>query len=353
MNADDVFSSQRSIRIPAEWEPHACCWMAWTVQRQEWKDWTGPVMTELAGVIEAVAQFEPVRLLTPPDQLADARARFAGGNVEIIEAPVDDIWMRDIAPTFALRGEEVVAIDWNFNGWGNTRQRPARSGDHLAATADAVFGAPRVSLPFIAEGGALITDGQGTLVTTESCLLNPNRNPFGSEEARKQRIERALQALGVRRTIWLKGDPREPVTSGHIDGYAMFTAPGALLVEMIEDDDADAPQWREHDIATLERSNDAAGCRLRIERVRAPRKLHWKFKGAMFAPCYLNAYVADGAVIAGKFGDPERDKLAQEALERAFPGRRIVMLRIDHIASGGGGVRCLTQQMVKVGRIFK
>jgi agmatine deiminase len=327
--------------------------MAWAVQRHEWKNWTEPVMMELAGVIEAVAQFEPVRLLTPPDQLADARARFAGGNVEIVEAPVDDIWMRDIAPTFALRGTQVVGIDWNFNGWGNSRQRPARPGDRLTATAEAIFGVPRVSLPFIAEGGAFISDGQGTLVTTESCLLNPNRNPFGSEDTRKQRLERALQELGVRRTIWLKGDPCEPVTSGHIDGYAMFTAPGALLVEVIEDGDVDAPQWREHDIATLEGSTDAAGRRLRIARVRAPRKRHWKFKGAMFAPCYLNAYVANGAVIAAKFGDPERDELAQEALEGAFPGRRIVMLRIDHIANGGGGIHCLTQPMVGNGELHQ
>ena len=103
------------IRIPAEWEAHACCWMAWTAD-PDWKDHAESLKIELASVVQRIAQFEPVRLLTSTNQMSDARARFGGGNVEIIEAPVDDIWMRDIAPTFACRGSEVVAIDWNFNG---------------------------------------------------------------------------------------------------------------------------------------------------------------------------------------------------------------------------------------------
>lgn len=323
-----------NFRIPAEWEPHLCCWMAWAVH-SEWKDWVGKVKDELESVVRAIAQFERVRLLTPPEQLADARARFSGGNVEIIEAPVDDIWMRDIAPTFALRDGNPVAIDFNFNGWGNSRR--GRPGDRLAGTAEAVFGVAQVCAPFIAEGGAFITDGEGTLITTESCLLNPNRNPFGADEIQKEKIEQALGDFGIHRIIWLKGDPDEPITSGHIDGYVMFTASGGLLVESGDDLDGPPPQWRAHDIATLENSFDVAGRRLRIERVHPPRKQYWKFKGSNFSPCYLNAYVANGAVIAACFGDAERDEKAREALSRAFPGRATEMLRIDHIASGGGG----------------
>ena len=114
-------NNSNSIRIPAEWEPHSSCWMAWAVH-PEWLDWVDEVKSELAEVICTIAKFETVRLLTPPHGLAEAKARFAGGNVEIIEARVDDIWMRDIAPTFALRSNEVVAIDWNFNGWGCGRK---------------------------------------------------------------------------------------------------------------------------------------------------------------------------------------------------------------------------------------
>src|SRR6185437_15967301 len=104
------------IRMPAEWEPHSSCWMAWAVH-PELLNCADKVKSELSSVICAIAKFEHVRLLTPTYELADARARFSSANVEVIEAPVDDIWMRDIAPTFAIRGRQVVAIDWNFNGW--------------------------------------------------------------------------------------------------------------------------------------------------------------------------------------------------------------------------------------------
>jgi agmatine deiminase len=321
--------------------------MAWAVHA-EWKGWIDLVKDELGAVIREISRFEPVRLLAPPDELANARARFSGQNIEIVEAPVDDIWMRDIAPIFALRSGEIVAIDLNFNAWGNTR--PRRPGDRLAATAGATFGLQRILAPFVAEGGALITDGDGTLITTESCLLNQNRNAFGRRTIRKDEIERGMGGLGVRRVIWLKGDPTESVTNGHIDGYAMFTAPGSLLVESAEDEDMSLSRCRKHDIAILEATNDAAGRTLQIERVRPPRKRHWRFRGRHWAPCYLNAYIANGAVIASRFDDPERDEATKAALARAFPGRKIIMLRIDHIASGGGGIRCLTQPMVKTAR---
>jgi agmatine deiminase len=191
------------VRIPADWEPHSCCWMAWAVH-PEWLDWVDKVKSELSGVIRAVAKFEAVRLLTPPHEAVEARARFAGENVEIIEAPVDDIWMRDIAPTFAMRSEEVVAIDWNFNGWGSPKERPARPGDQLAKLAERIFGVPRISVSFVADAGALITDGCGTLITTRSCLLNPNRNPICVTQ---NDLERKFATLGFTRVIWLEGDP--------------------------------------------------------------------------------------------------------------------------------------------------
>jgi agmatine deiminase len=318
--------------------------MAWAVH-PEWKDWVQEVEAELAEVIRTISQFEPVRLLTPPADVAEARARFPSSRVDIVEATVDDIWMRDIAPTFALRGDEVVAIDWNFNGWGGSRERPPRKGDRLAEMSPSVFGVPRIEATFVAEGGALITDGEGTVIATRSCLLNPNRNPVRAGENRQHAIERALDAFGIRRVVWLEGDPCEPITSGHVDGYVMFTAPGAVLVETVEDEQTEPPLWREHDIAILGEVLDAAGRMIKVERVRAPRKQYWKFRGPFWAPCYLNAYVANGAMIAGRFGDAERDEAAKNALKTAFPDRKIVMLRIDHIASGGGGIPCLTQPM--------
>ena len=206
-----------------------------------------------------------------------------------------------------------------------------------------MFGVPRVSVRIVAEGGALVTDGCGTMITTRSCLLNPNRNPVRRGVDRQHMIEMTLGKLGIRKVIWLEGDPCEPITSGHTDGYVLCAPGGVVLVEAIDDKDVEPPLWREHDIALLENARDADGHRLKVMRVLSPRKRYWKGNRESFAPCYLNAYVANGAVITARFGDPKRDEAARKALATAFPGREIVILNIDHIANGGGGIHCLTQ----------
>lgn len=164
-------------------------------------------------------------------------------------------------------------------------------------------------------------------------------------ENRERIIERELTKLGIHRVVWLEGDPCEPDTSGHIDGYVLFKGPGAVLVEVCDDEQVEPPMWRAHDIAIIEGAKDAADRTLGVEQVRTSRKRHWRFKGYNFAACYLNAYVANDAVITARFGDGERDDAAKDALANAFPGREIIMLRIDHIANGGGGIHCLTQPM--------
>ncbi len=342
-----------SIRLPAEWEPHSCCWMSWAVHREWDKATAHNIKRDLFKVVQTVADYEPVRLLAPSGPaLREAQQRFeAFGNVTVTGAPVDDFWMRDIMPTFALRGRavprEIVAIDWNFNGWGGTEERPRRAGDRLAKVAASIFGVPRVSTSFVAEGGALVTDGCGTLITTRSCLLNPNRNPPIPNHDPQRMIEKELSKLGVSNVIWLEGDPCEPITGGHTDGYVLCAPDGVVLVETIDDSDVEPPLWREHDIALLESTCDAVGRKFRIVRVRAPRMRYWQGNPGSFAPCYLNVYVANGAVIGGRFGDPERDEAARTTLAKAFRGRDIVMLDINHIANGGGGVRCLTQPMIR------
>jgi agmatine deiminase len=332
-----------AIRLPAEWEPHAYCWMAWAVHG-EWRTHADEVKRELREVIATVAEYEPVRLLTPPNQIADAKRQSFGGNVEIVPAPVDDIWMRDIAPTVAFRGDEVVAVDWNFNGWGGTTGRRSRPGDRLAGFISANMALPVVHAPFIAEGGAIVTDGEGTIIITKSCLLNGNRNPaFGrSSSEQMDEMERGLSHFGGRKIIWLEGDATEPTTSGHADAYVLFARPGSLLVEGIEPEGMPIPN-RAADIEAFRAAKDSRSAPLELITVLPPRQRYWRFSGSSFAPCYLNAYVANGAIITGKFGDPERDEAAKEAFERTFPGRSVRMLAIDHIAAGGGGIHCLTQ----------
>lgn len=341
------------IRIPAEWEPHACCWMAWAVHR-EWGRAVRKVKRELSEVVQTIARYEPVCLLAPRGFAArEARREFSAcPSVTVIEAPVDDIWMRDIAPTFALRRrgarQEVVAIDWNFNAWGATKARLPRPGDRLAKTAAAIFGVPRIQARFVAEGGAFATDGRGTLVTTRSCLLNPSRNPVRRGKDRQRLIQAELRRFGIRYVVWLEGDPCEPGTSGHVDGYVLLAPSNVALVDACDDKEVEAPMWRAHDIALLKGARSTHGRRLKVRPVRAPRPRYCSGDPESFAASYLNAYVANGAVIGARFGDPERDEAARMALVRAFPGCKIVMLWIDNIADGGGGIHCLTQPMPAV-----
>jgi agmatine deiminase len=342
-----------NIRIPAEWEGHECCWMAWAVHR-EWSARDAvKIKQDLTKVVRAVARFEPVRLLAPRGrEFQEACRRFSDCSaVTVIEAPVDDFWMRDIMPTFAVRTDgrqrQVVAIDWNFNGWGGSPERSARSGDQHAKAAASIFGAPHVAVAYDAEGGALAFDGRGTLITTRSCLLNPNRNPFRGQVDRQTAIALEFEKLGIDQVIWLEGDICEPITSGHVDGYVLPAPGNKVLVETIDDPHGEQPFWREHDIRLLKNARTARGRKLKVERVPAPRKRYLRGDPSSFAASYLNVYVANGAVIGPAFGDSERDELAGKTLAGAFRGREIILLRIDAIAAGGGGIHCLTQPMPK------
>lgn len=276
-----------------------------------------------------------VRLLTPPKLLSDARGQHFGPNVEIVEAPVDDIWMRDIAPIYALRNGEPVCIDLNFNGWGSTRFRQARPGDRLAGVARGLFAATMLHAPFVAEGGAFVVAHDGGVFTTRSCLLNPNRNPHVSQSE----IESALIRLGASKVVWLDGDPKEKITSGHADGYVLLGESGDILVQRTDAGGRSA--LRNSDIRTLQNLRAADENAPPVRLVSSPRIA--RRASELFADSYLNVYTPNAAVLAPKFGDRLRDAEARAAIEDAFPGRKLQMLSIPHLASGGGGIRCLVQ----------
>jgi agmatine deiminase len=341
-----------NLRIPSDWEPHQCCWMAWSVHCDEWdKASVNKIKRNLSEVAQTIARYEPVRILAPRGPtLREARREFAGcTNILVIDAPVDDFWMRDIMPTFALTEigsiREVVGIDWNFNGWGATPDRAARAGDRLAKIGGGMFGVSILTASFVAEGGALLADGRGTMITSRSCLLNPNRNPDRRDTDVTKMIEADLARFGIQQVIWLDGDPDEPITSGHVDGYVLCAPGGVILVEANDREQDVRPLGCERDIAVLENATDIGGDRFKVTHILPPRPRYLRSNQTLFAACYLNAYLANGAVIGARFGDKERDELAQSVFENAFPGREVVMLRIDAIAAGGGGIRCLTQPM--------
>jgi agmatine deiminase len=320
-------SGNREIRIPADHEPHACTIMAWAVHR-EWGAEKEQVECELEGVVRTIAEYEPIKLLTPPDLVPAARGRKFGPDVEIVPAAVDDIWMRDIAPVFAKRGTETIAIDFNFNAWDNSRR--GRAGDRLARTYE--FGVPVNGMPFVAEGGAFITDGEGLAVTTRSCLLS--RNPQLDETA----ITDAFGCVGIRDVIWLDGDRTEPITTGHPDGYMAFLPDGRLLVEVI----ASGPgSWRRQRDLGMLRQLSTKG---KLNGVEAFEVVPDASAGsAMMAATYMNLYITGGAVLTSRFGETQSDLRAKLELERLFPGRDVCMMEMRTILRGGGGIRCLTQ----------
>jgi agmatine deiminase len=318
--------------------------MSWAVP-DIWDEWIPCIREELAAIVRAISEFETVLLLTPSTVVHDARARFDGGNVQIVEAPVTDMWMRDAAPTFSVSGKGIVAIDWNPIDFAAPVPRVRRSERSFGFELSAILKTGYVRSPFAAEGGALLTDGQGMLVTTRSCLLHPRRNRPSPGIPMQLRLEREFRSFGIETVVWLEGDAAEPLTHGHVDGYVLMTSPGRVLVERIRDPDVEAPFWRSHDVILLRQARDASGRRLNVEFITAPRKRRWRFRGPNWAPGYLNAYLANGAVITASFGDRERDEMAVDVLQRSFPGRVIRMLRINHVASGGGGIRCLTQSI--------
>lgn len=315
------------IRIPADHEPHACTIMAWAVHR-EWGAEKEQVERELDGAIRAIAKYELIKLLTPPDLVPAARARKFGPEVEIVPAPVDDIWMRDIAPVFVKRGTETVAIDFNFNAWDNSRR--GRAGDRLARTHH--FGFPVIGMPFVAEGGAFITDGKGCAVATRSCLLS--RNPHLDETA----ITEGFGRVGIRDVIWLDGDRTEPITTGHPDGFMVFLPDGKLLVENI----ASGPgSWRRKRDVRMLRQLSTEG---KLNGIEAFEVVPDGSAGsATMAATYMNLFVTGGAVLTSRFGETQNDLRAKLELERHFPGRAVRMLDLRTILNGGGGIRCLTQ----------
>ncbi|MGH6681683.1 MAG: agmatine deiminase family protein [Bradyrhizobium sp.] len=323
-----------TLRLVPDWTPHSCCWMAWAFHH-EWGSLLRSVKQELHDLIVTISHYEPVRLLTPAHAVSEAQSRFACRNVEIVSAPVDDIWMRDIAPIYAMRGNHPVPIDLNFNSWGNSEYRKPRPGDRLASVASDLFGPCVIRAPFIAEGGAFTIDENGVVYTTKSCLLHKKRNPnVGSSE-----IEQALIKLGASKVVWLEGDEDEMITNGHVDGYVLPTESGDVLVQTA--DREDNALTRSSEVSVIRSVLHQRNPNTRVVLVSPP--VTPDRRDSMFAGSYLNAYAPNGAVIMPAFGDDVRDFEAKQTMSSAFPDREIVIVRIDSLATGGGGVRCLVQ----------
>jgi agmatine deiminase len=327
------------FRMPAEWEVHERCWMQWPYRENHF--WTDIKQTQLAyaRVARAVRKFEPVTMIVRGAELTTAQ-ELCGKDVDYLVMDLDDSWARDSGPNFVTSGQELAASVFHFAAWGRKYDR-IRSDAAVAHRVAEHLGVRTFSTSVFMEGGGINVDGQGTILTTETCILNKNRNP-GITRAEAERI--LCEWLGGEKVIWLPGDPMDLGTDGHVDGLACFVRPGVVLCQVgCRDDDADRFKDLQENMKALESATDAQGRALEIipiEEAYDAEDLGTEF----FCRAYVNFYIANGGIVFPYYGGVPTDERAQAAVRRAFPHHRLEAVDIDHILIGGGGIHCITQQ---------
>jgi agmatine deiminase len=345
--------------MPAEWAPHAGCWLIWPERPDNWRLGAKPAQRAFTAVAAAISRFEPVTMLVSARQYENARAVLPKA-VRVVELSSNDAWCRDTGPSF-LRGPggALGGVDWPFNAWGGLKGGlyfPWDLDDQVAGKILGLERARHFRAPYVLEGGAIHVDGEGTVLAVEQCVLNENRN----ENITRQDMERMLKEyLGASHVIWLREGVPHDETDGHVDNLACFIRPGVVLLSWC-DDPADPHYAVSRDAeARLRAARDAQGRALTVERIPMPTPMFFtqeeaegidatasgmnRCAGERLAASYVNFYCANGAIIAPCFG-VETDAPAHDALARLFPAKEIVMVPAREILLGGGNIHCITQQ---------
>jgi agmatine deiminase len=334
---ENTLPQAAGYRMPAEWEPHARCWMAWPCRRELWGDGLDAARAAYAAVARAISRFEPVTMVA---RLADAdeAGAICGPDVGIAALPLDDSWMRDIGPTFVCDAAgEVAGVCWRFNAWGG-KYGGYEADDALGGRLIGRLGMPRFDAPFVLEGGAIHSDGEGTILTTESVLLNSNRDMAGNRDEAAALLR---DWLGAEKVIWLPAGMAADETDGHVDNVACFVAPGRVLALASRETSDPNHERLQENLAVLAAERDARGRPLdiiRLEQATLPDET-----GNPGAASYINFYIANGGIVMPRFGTDD-DAPAAETVRRAFPDRHVVQVDARAIVRGGGGIHCITQQ---------
>ncbi|MET8749656.1 agmatine deiminase family protein [Streptomyces sp. NPDC004667] len=325
-------------RLGAEWESHTRTFMSWPALSSVWHEDLPYVREDIARIARAVGQYEAVVMMARPEQV-DAAQRACGKDVEVIPLAVDDLWARDIVPVFVEQGGKVTGVDFNFNGWGNKQEH--KNDGAVGRNLLPKYGIPRVQAPLVAEGGSFEPDGEGTLLITESSIVNDNRNKGKSRDTIEAELK---QTLGLEKVIWLAGVRGEDITDAHVDSLVRFTAPGVVLLDRAHPSTPPDSWSRSADQAksVLSRATDARGRRFEIIDLPQPDLDRITGRGDDFVSTYANFYIANDAVFMPEFGDRQADDRARGILREHFPKRDVVAIPIDTIASGGGGIHCST-----------
>lgn len=352
--------AQDGFRMPGEFEPHSGCWMLWPERPDNWRLRAAPAQQAFASVAAAIATSEPVTVGVSRAQYQHARSMLPAA-VRVVELSSDDAWMRDVGPTFVVNRKGLVrGVDWEFNAWGGKLGGLYSRWEQDQQVAQKVLeieGRDRYCAPLVMEGGAIHVDGKGTVLATEECLLNRNRNPkldIGSVELL------LCEYLGASTVIWLgKGVPNDE-TDGHIDELCSFVKPGVVVLTWT--DNKRDPLYRvcRDAFERLTQARDARGKPLMVHKFPQPGPLHITKKeaagvrrvrgtqprraGDRMPASYVNFYIGNRVVVMPLL-DPRYDAAVAKQLQALFPKRRVIGVQAREILLGGGGIHCITQQV--------
>jgi agmatine deiminase len=339
-----MYPQDLGFRMPAEWTSHQRTFMEWPIKEALWPEQFDEVLSAVADVAKKISRFEPVTMIVKPDLLKQAKTLLSGSSIQFIEIEHDDSWMRDNGPTFIINGKrEIAGINWLFNAWGD--KYPCSRDNLIAAKILDGFGITRFDAKIVMEGGSIHVDGEGTLLTTEECLLNKNRNPGFSRAEIEDTVKKYLN---VSKIIWLKTGLFGDDTDGHIDNVACFAAPGKIIIQVCSDKNDPNYILSQNNLNTLKKETDALGRKFEIIKIEQPPAIF--LEDTRLTLSYLNFYFVNGGIILPIFGGKcsETDELARKTLQSVFPKREIVTVNSLPITWGGGNIHCITQQMPKV-----
>jgi agmatine deiminase len=350
---------QDGFYVPGAWQHKKQCWMIWPEQGDVWPYGARKAQLAYVRVASTIVEYEPVTMCVSANQFSNARGQLPA-SVRLIEMSSNDAWMRDSGPNFIINGDgEVRGIDWGFNSWGGhlgALRTHWELDEQIAQKVLESENTDRYKAPIVAEGGALQCDGEGTLITTRQCLLNPNRKGELSDEA----VDQALKDyMNLEKIIWLpQGCPFDE-TDGHIDDLCVFAAPGVVLLTWT--DDLSDPQYDVSQLTydILSNETDAKGRSLQIIKVHQPDPIGWTAEEhALFdqngeaykrtvderiAATYINYYIANEAVVVPLYED-RHDEAALKSIQQAFPTRKVIgVAGCRDILLGGGSIGCITQ----------
>jgi agmatine deiminase len=323
-----------TLRMPAEWTPHERCVMAWPARAAMWGSQFGAAKTDYAEVARAIARSEPVLMVAPPGAGSEAAAACTNADVDVVEWPIDDSWSRDMGAMIVTGAVRRAGVDFAFNSWGE-KFLPYEEDARFGARMCDALGLERIDAsPFVLEGGSVTVDGDGTLVTTEQCLLNPNRNPTRSREQIEHELE---QRLGVTKVVWLPyGILEDDDTDGHVDNVAAFVGPGRIVAQTTADRDDPNYERLYRNRVLLQ----TAG----LDVIELDVLARATVDGDDVVVPPLNAYLANGSVIVPVVdGDAARRALA--IWQEIYPDREVIGVNGTVLAYGGGGIHCITQQV--------